>query len=208
MGSCLPPRPPRPPREGSDRPSMALSSSMSKSPPLSPISIPSFLSVSNVNTVHTNQGNYALRLIPLSRSSRAFLSCSLARSFSCWICLPYFLRSRCFLASSDFLIPPLHVVSLVSECRRCHSRLVHESRPDTLHVLVRLDHLGVVVIRSSERDIKLFSQRARFWYGVKCEFVAKYMSANVRFVVAARTMPFHAEDLCTSAWAQSFWKCD
>jgi hypothetical protein len=52
------------------------------------------------------------------------------------------------------------------------SRLVNELGPDPFHVFVRLDHLGVVVIRSSEKDIVLGSEFTRNWNLVKGDFVA------------------------------------
>lgn len=62
---------------------------------------------------HENKEDNSLRFTPCIFSVKLFLSISRCLIFSCWICLPYFLRSRCFLAASDFLMPCLRESALV-----------------------------------------------------------------------------------------------
>lgn len=91
--------------------------------------------------------------------------------------MPYFLRSRCLFAASDFLIPCLQKCKLASVMNaRENSRLVHELGPDSLHVLVGFDHLGIVVGRSCKEDIVLCGEFTRDGDLIKCDLVAVFIS--------------------------------
>lgn len=56
---------------------------------------------------------------------------------------------------------------------RNHARLVDQFGPHALHVLVRLDHLGVVVVRSCEWDVMFRCQFTRDGYLVEGNLIAR-----------------------------------